>query len=244
MALSWYPWVSGAPECRLLLLIHIGIIQRTHIIIMVLILPTMPWPLWAGMTITPKPISPPPPRETAPSLSVIAGVPDGEIADTFISLTMMDILAQGVNFAFRNAEPIMNFGRVYQYDPLGWVSSLGYSSTTAWFANMFTAVASEKLTAVSFYAASPNSPYEIYIYKGVTAGVPRSGTLAATQTGTVQMPGYNTISLSSPANLTTGEGFSIVVKLTTPGFNYPIPLNMQYEWLFKRRHSLTRPEFY
>jgi hypothetical protein len=135
------------------------------------------------------------------------------------------------SYSFREAEPIMNFSRVYQYDPFGWVSSVGYTSvdkTTGWFANIFTAVASERLSAVSFYAASPNSPYTIYIYGGVTAGVPRSGTLAATQTGTLQLPGYNTISLSSPVNLTSGEAFSIVVKLTTPGYSYPIPYEFQY----------------
>jgi C1A family cysteine protease len=135
------------------------------------------------------------------------------------------------NYSFRDAESTTNFGRVYQYDPLGWVSSIGYTSgdpTTGWFANIFTAAASEKLAAVSFYVASPYSSYEIYIYKGITTGIPRSGTPAATQTGGITLPGYNTINLSSLVNLTAGERFSIVVKLTTPGFNYPIPIEYSY----------------
>jgi hypothetical protein len=28
------------------------------------------------------------------------------------------------------------FSRIYQYDPLGWVNSLGDNQTTGWFANL------------------------------------------------------------------------------------------------------------
>ena len=133
-------------------------------------------------------------------------------------------LAYSKNYLFNNTEPVTNYSHIYQYDPLGWISSTGYGSETGWFANIFTAQASERLTAVSFYNPSVNSPYEVYIYTGVTAGVPRSGTLAATETGTIQYPGYTTIDLSSPVYVASGERFSIVVKLTTPGTNFPISL--------------------
>jgi hypothetical protein len=133
-------------------------------------------------------------------------------------------LAFSTSYLFNSAEATTNFSRIYQYDPLGWLSSIGYSSETGWFANIFTAEASERLAAVSFYNTSANSPYEVYIYTGVTAGVPRSGTLAATETGTIQYPGYTTIDLSSPVYLTSGGRFSIVVKLTAPGVSTPIPL--------------------
>ncbi len=133
-------------------------------------------------------------------------------------------LAYSMNYLFYNAESTTNYSRIYQYDPLGWLGSFGYSNETGWFANIFTAEASEYLAAVSLYNASVNSSYEIYIYTDVTAGVPRSGTLAATETGTIQYPGYTTINLSSPVYLSSGERFSIVVKLTAPGVGTPIPL--------------------
>jgi C1A family cysteine protease len=57
-----------------------------------------------------------------------------------------------------------NYSTIYQYDPLGWVTSYGYSDETAWFANVFTASNSDPLTAVGWYTAEPNSPYEVYIY--------------------------------------------------------------------------------
>ena len=129
---------------------------------------------------------------------------------------------QEQSYCFLDAEPITNFSRVYQYDPLGWTTSVGYSGVNyAWFANIFTASASEPLNAVSFYAASPSSPYEIYIYTNAASG-PRSGTLAGATTGTIASPGYHTIVLNAPVPLTSGQKFSVVVKLTTPVYNYPV----------------------
>ena len=126
------------------------------------------------------------------------------------------------NYVFNGAQAVTNYARVYQYDPLGWVGNVGYSSTTAWFANIFTVAADEQLSAISFYAASPNSPYEIYIYTNASSG-PTSGSLAGSTTGTIAVAGYHTIDLPSPVSITSGQKFSVVVKLTTPGFNWPIP---------------------
>ena len=101
--------------------------------------------------------------------------------------------------------------------------------STAWFANVFSAVddADESLSAVSFYTASPNSKFTLYIYKNATSG-PRSGTLAGTVEGTIASAGYHTISIGAPIFLRRGENFSVVVKLETPGYTYPIPI--EYPW--------------
>ena len=127
------------------------------------------------------------------------------------------------NYVFNGAEPTTYYGRVYQYDPLGSTGAFGYGSNTAWFANVFTAVGSEGLVAVSFYTASPNSSYDLYIYTAVTSG-PTTGSLAGSQTGTIASAGYHTISLNVPVALTSGDKFSVVVKLTTPGYIYPVPV--------------------
>jgi C1A family cysteine protease len=131
------------------------------------------------------------------------------------------------NFVFYNAEATTNYSQVYQYDPLGWVLSLGYGNTTGWFANIFSATADEYLSTVSFYTASVNSAYELYIYTDVTSG-PRTGTLAGSKTGTIATMGYYTIALDSPVSITSGQKFSVVLKLTTPGYNYPIPVEYPY----------------
>jgi C1A family cysteine protease len=127
------------------------------------------------------------------------------------------------NFVFVDAQETTNYSRVYQYDPLGWVTSIGYSNTTGWFANVFTATEDEQVAAVSFYTASFDSGYELYVYKNVSSA-PTSGSLAGSKTGTFSFPGYHTVTLDSPVLLTPGEKFSVVVRLTTPGYNYPIPI--------------------
>ncbi len=130
------------------------------------------------------------------------------------------------NYVFNGAESTTNYDRVYQYDSLGWTNSVGYGSNTAWFANIFTAVESEQLSAVSFYTVSTNSTYKIYIYTNVTSD-PIGGSFAGSQTGSIALPGYHTIPLNFPLFLPSGQKFSVVVKLTTPGAKYhPVAVEM------------------
>jgi C1A family cysteine protease len=131
------------------------------------------------------------------------------------------------NYVFHTAQPTSNYSHIYQYDPLGWVNHLGYGNNTGWFANVFTAISNEPLTAVSFYTASLNSAYEVHVYDHVTSG-PTSGSLGGSKTGTLSLPGYHTILLDSPVSLTSGDRFSVIVQLTTPGFTYPIPIERPY----------------
>jgi C1A family cysteine protease len=121
-------------------------------------------------------------------------------------------------------ESTSNYSRNYQYDPLGWVNGYGFASETGYFANVFTASADESVAAVSFYAGAAGATYEISVYTGAAKG-PTSGTRALSgQTGTLTAAGYYTIPLSSAVAVTKGQKFSVVVKLTTPGYDYPIPV--------------------
>jgi C1A family cysteine protease len=142
-----------------------------------------------------------------------------------------NVLANEANpcFAFVGVEGANNFRRVYQYDPLGMVMELGYSSDTAWFANVFTAIAPENLSAVSFYVAAPDSPFTISIYTNVASSTnPATGTLAGVTSGTISTPGYRTIKLAAPVALTPNTKFSVVVQLTTPNYLYPVPIESSY----------------
>jgi hypothetical protein len=129
-------------------------------------------------------------------------------------------------WAFDDAQVPTNYSTIYQYDPLGWVGNMGSTkrSSTEWGANIFTATSPEPLQAISFYASSINMTYEIDIYSNVTAGKPKSGTLANTQSGTLSDVGYITIPLNQQVPLTTGALFSVVVKFVTPGYDYPLPV--------------------
>lgn len=136
-------------------------------------------------------------------------------------------LSTGV--CYYNAEKIDNYRRAYEYDPLGWSVSLGYSSTTAWFSNVFKAASgAAHIKAVSFYTPVPDSTFEIFIYKDVSGTDPRNGVLVKTKSGTLAKAGYRTIrtfiSPDEPPAVVPGSRFSVVVKLTTPGYYFPIPV--------------------
>ncbi len=123
------------------------------------------------------------------------------------------------------AETKTNYEIIYQYDPLGRTNSLGYLGRDyAWYANIFTAISSVPLTAVSFYTPSINNYYEIRIYLNVNPNQPVSGSLITSKTGQINYPGYFTVPLDVAIPLIPGQRFSVVVKMTTPGYNYPIPI--------------------
>jgi len=141
------------------------------------------------------------------------------------------------------AEPPTCYSVIYQYDKLGWTWSLGYGSDTAWFANMFTATSSYPLLAVSFYAAASSNDYEIYIYKNVKDGQPRSGILARKQTGSLNSPGYFTVPLKVGVSLVPGQKFSVVVKLKTKNYNYPLPIEYPHKGYSSRARANVGESF-
>ncbi len=137
-------------------------------------------------------------------------------------ISYYDKVAVKYSVAFCDAVPTSSYATNYQYDPLGWTTSAGYGSTTAWAANIFTATANEQLKAIGTYAVDDAVSYVIYIYDNFD-GSTFSGLLGSVS-GTLTNCGYHTIPLASPINLTTGKNFSIVVKFITPGYTYPVPV--------------------
>lgn len=148
-------------------------------------------------------------------------------------------ISQSVVFTGRDRS---DFSRVYQHDPLGWIGGYGYSSETAWFANVFTASGldddTEALKAVSFYAGQSGATFRIEVYTGTTAGSPRSGTLAAMTESTLSTAGYHTVDLPE-VPLVRGERFSVVVRLTTPGYPYPIPIEQPIDGYSQKATALA-----
>jgi len=72
----------------------------------------------------------------------------------------------------------------------------------------------------------PNATYSLYVYLNPTGSSPRTGTLAGGKTGTIETAGYHTIRLDAPIPVASGQKFSVIVKLTTPGYPYPIPCEL------------------
>jgi C1A family cysteine protease len=110
----------------------------------------------------------------------------------------------------------------YQYDPLGFTSAVGYGTASAWGANVFTATANEYLGAVGIQTVDHNVSYQIYVYDTFN-GSSFSDLLGSTS-GTIANSGYHTIALPALIRLHEGDAFGIVVKFTTTGYKYPIPM--------------------
>jgi C1A family cysteine protease len=107
------------------------------------------------------------------------------------------------------------------WDEAGQVDSAGYGDNDAWMASVFTADQDSNLTHVDFWTTSNNAQYEIYVWDG------SFGTQLAHQTGSCQEYGYYSIPLSAPISIDVGQQFTVGVKMTTPGYDYPIPV--EYE---------------
>ena len=115
--------------------------------------------------------------------------------------------------------------RIYLYDPLGIVLNLGENggaNPTLWAANVFSSASDEELRAVGFWAIVPETAYEIRVYTDVPPENPVGGILAGTINGTAPTAGYHVFELDSPVSLEGGSRFSVVARITTPGFGYPV----------------------
>jgi C1A family cysteine protease len=113
----------------------------------------------------------------------------------------------------------MNVGTyttTYQWDPLGWCWNIGWGSDSGWGANDFTAASSDPVYGISFVATAPGTVYAIY-----TAST-HAGARTLRASDTVSYAGYHYISFASPLAVTNGQSFSIVINVTTPGYNYPL----------------------
>jgi C1A family cysteine protease len=117
--------------------------------------------------------------------------------------------------AYDNAESTTNYAGIYQYDPLGYCTQVGYSSPTAWFANVFTAQATASLSAVGFYTLAPGTSYEVYTGSSLAAKTLNTS-------GTIPYMGYHTVTLSTPIGVTSGQPFVVAVKLNSPSAAFPV----------------------
>lgn len=128
--------------------------------------------------------------------------------------------AHATNAVFDKAQPTSNYSAQYTADPLGLTNEVGYTgSDTACIARQFTPASSQDLDALSFYATAPGS-YTLYVGSSLS-------TLGADGSGSCAMAGYHTVPLSLAVPLTSGRPFVAAVKLTTPGWDEPIPLQEQ-----------------
>jgi C1A family cysteine protease len=110
-----------------------------------------------------------------------------------------------------------NYSRAYQYDKLGVTDHWGYNSSRVWGANRFKAAATQTIAAAGFYALSSSTRYEVWAGRTL-----RSLRLRAS--GTVELPGYTTVPLTSKLRVYAGRKFVVAVKLVSPGQTHPMAI--------------------
>jgi len=128
--------------------------------------------------------------------------------------------------SYSRVDPTSDYTRNYQYDTLGWTTSLGYEgapdTSIAWGANRFTAKARERIVAAGFYAPVAGTSYEVWA--GATL---RS--LSKRESGTVALPGFATVDLSTPLAVRARARFVVAVRIVAPGETYPIAVERPLE---------------
>ncbi|HOV87186.1 MAG TPA: lectin like domain-containing protein [Syntrophobacteraceae bacterium] len=146
------------------------------------------------------------------------------------------------SMAFNLVDSPTKYNQIFQYDPLGAITGVGYSSTTAWGANIFKSSTTFTLKAVGFHTLVPGTSYTAYVYKGVTAGQPRSGTQVAKVSGKFPMAGYHTVPIGS-VGIQSGQRFSVVVCFNTPSYTYPVPVEARIAGYSSKATSTTGQGF-
>ncbi|WP_300410416.1 lectin like domain-containing protein [Lagierella sp.] len=135
-------------------------------------------------------------------------------------------------FVLKNKEPQKT---IWYHDPLGMTQSMG-SGNTGWFANVFGPVKSnQKIDEVGFFVPSNNASYEVYINTnfGGNSGFNNRVRVAS---GSLAYAGYYTVKFN-PQTIPAGAYFSPIIKLTTPGYNYPIPVESRHYGYSSRANS-------
>ena len=130
-------------------------------------------------------------------------------------------MQEAASYEYRDYSALV---KIHYWDEAGWVNDAGYGTIDyAWMANVFNMTASGTLSHVDFWATSNNAGYEIKVYQDndPSDGLPSP---LHSQTGSCEEAGYYSIALNSPVSVSAGQTYTIAVKLTTPGYNYPIPI--------------------
>lgn len=118
------------------------------------------------------------------------------------------------------------YSDLYQYDGGGSISS--YRGSGA--ANVFTARATEMITAVEVMNYYDNESATITIYKNVKDNDPESGTKVLSQEVTFGRAGYETIQLESPVVVSKGKDFSVCVTYPETTQIY-VDKDVDYSWV-------------
>jgi C1A family cysteine protease len=104
------------------------------------------------------------------------------------------------------------------------VNAIGAGRPTAWCAAIFTPEATGILRTVDFWTTSANAIFEIRVYGRMEGLALRK--LRCIKRGRCDELGYYSVTLPHPLKVRGGNDFVVAVRLTTPGYCYPIPVDI------------------
>ena len=136
--------------------------------------------------------------------------------DGYFFVSYEDRISAICGICFFAVGPVDEFDHNYQYD--GTLSSGTYPQypNGSAVANVFTAGGRERLDAVSVDTSFPDMDYTLKIYTDLAdPSAPSSGTLSASQTGSLPYTGYQTVRLEKPVPLSAGQTFAVVFQLSS-----------------------------
>lgn len=139
------------------------------------------------------------------------------------------------------ADSADNYDTNYQYDGIGYNTSIYDEEEDILFSNIFTNTSSscQGIRAASFYTVTDNQKYKIEVYRNLKGNNPTDGELIdeCTTIGTADYSGYHTVPLATSAPLQSGEKFSIVVTFYNEGKTIYVPIegmnNPRYDVTFQ-----------
>ncbi|GAB6286293.1 MAG: hypothetical protein STSR0009_24940 [Methanoregula sp.] len=158
----------------------------------------------------------------------------------FFYCSYNDTLIGKDNALFLSSPP-KNYDHIYQYDPLGWVSSTYTASEKVGFAaNVFNSTRSQNLSAVSFYTTDTNANYQVWVYWNPDNGpVLNSSGAVFSASGTFPNAGYHTIAIPNEIPLDANDRFAVAVKLINPEYNWCIAIQ---DWTYRTTNAKAYPE--
>lgn len=111
---------------------------------------------------------------------------------------------------------------IWYYDPLGMTSNIG-NGRVGWFSNIFgPARENLQISEVGVFVPTNNVDYEVYVNTNI-GGNSGFNNRVKVASGNIKYAGYTTITFD-PQQIPQGAYFAPIIKFTTTGYNYPIPV--------------------
>ena len=102
----------------------------------------------------------------------------------------------------------------FAYDGCGY--GIMMSGFGGGYANVFTAKRRENIGAVGFYMPA-DGEYTVSLERNLKDGIPGTGKVVATASGTTELMGFCTVVFEEPVKISSGETFAVVVHSSSGG---------------------------